>query len=241
MKAVVIILSIIAFAVCLIVGIQAGSQSTHASSASATDTPNPWISPSTQRTILVIVADNLSNPAPGLEAVWLALYRPDLPKLTLLPLFPESPSTTTANPPDLAAAFTLDKNHKPSAGFYQALSRFHVQWNGFLLTDLAAVSQSIDWMQGIELGGSQVTGPAALASLTSPSMDRTAALSSQKALLGAVCQRSGHLPLEANWIGLANTFSGSHLQTNIPVETLVADWKAMMSASTPFACDLPIP
>ncbi len=241
MKAVVIIISIIAFAACLILGIQAGSQSTQASTSSATDTPNPWISPSEQRTILVIVADDLSHPEPGLEAVWLALYRPDLPKVTLLPLFPGSPSTGEASPSDLAGAFTLDQNKKPSAKFFQAISPYHVQWNGYLLTDLFAVSQSIDWMQGIDLTGSPIAGPAALASLTSPSLDSAAALASQKALFGAICQRTGRLPLEANWIGLADTFSGAHLQTNIPVETLVADWKAMMTASTPFTCDLPIP
>ncbi len=238
MRAVVIIFSILAFIACLLVGIQAGSQSLHPSTSSATDTPNPWISPSEQRTILVIVADDLSQPNPALEAVWLALYRPDLPKLTFLPLFPESPAGDNPSSPDLAGAFSLEKK-QPSASFLKKLAAYQVRWNGYLLTDEFAVSQSIDWMQGIDLSGSPISGQAAVDSLVSPALDRTAALASQKTLVGALCQRISHLPLETNWVGLANTFSGTHLETSLQVETLVADWKAMMSTPSSYTCDIP--
>jgi hypothetical protein len=238
MRAVVIIFSILAFIACLLIGIQAGSSSLHPQASSATDTPNPWLSPSEQRTILVIVADDLSQPNPALESVWLALYRPDLPKLTFLPLFPESPAGDTPSSPDLAGAFSLEKK-QPSASFMKKLAAYQVHWNGYLLTDEFTVAQSIDWMQGIELSGSQISGQTAMDTLVSPALDRTAALTSQKTLVGALCKRISHLPLEANWVGLANTFSGSHLQTNLQVETLVADWKAMMTAPNSYICDIP--
>jgi hypothetical protein len=241
MKAVVIILSILAFAACLIIGIQAGSNASHSAGSSATDTPNPWISPSQQRTILVIVADDLSKSDPQLQAVWLALYRPDLPKLTMLPLYPTSATVAGTPAPDLAGAFKLTGGKKPSSNFYKTLTSFHIQWNGYLMTDQAAISSSIDWMQGIELDGNQVTGPAALESLSPPSTDVSTALTGQKRLLGAICQRMANLPVEANWVGLADSLKTSHLDTDLQIQTLVADWKGMMSATAPFSCDIPVP
>jgi hypothetical protein len=241
MKAVVILFSILAFAACLLIGIQAGSSSNHPPASPATDTPNPWISPSEQRTILVIVADDLSISSPHLEAVWLALYRPDLSKVTLIPLYPTTTTLAGTPAPDLSGAFSLTSDKKPSKGFYKALTAFHVQWNGYLLFDRSALSLAIDWMQGIQLNDSQVTGPAALASLTQPAEDRQNALTSQKRLLGAICQRTSSLPMEANWVGLADSLKSAHLSTDLQIQQLVSDWKAMMSAASPFSCDVPVP
>lgn len=241
MKAVVIIFSILAFVACLLIGIQAGSSSMHPPASPATDTPNPWISPSEQRTILIIVADDLSQSGPHLEAAWLALYRPDLTKVTLLPLYPTTTTLAGTPAPDLSGAFSITADKKPSNDFYKALNAYHVQWNGYLLVDRPALSETVDWMQGIQLNGSQVSGAAALSSLTAPSEDRANSLASQKNLVGALCQRTASLPVEANWVGLADSMKNSHLSTDLQVPQLVSDWKAMMSAETPFSCDIPVP
>lgn len=241
MKAVAIFLSILAFAACLVIGIQAGYISGHPSASTATDTPNPFISPSQQRNILLILVDDLGASRPSLNAAWLALYRPDLPKVTFLPLYPASPSLAGTEVPDLAASFSLAKNLSPSTSFLKALGVYKVEWNGYLLADRYGLSQSIDWMEGIDMDGSRISGQTALGTLLHPAGNSTGAADNQKHLLNAICQRTSQLPLEANWVGLAKSLQGKHINTDLGIDTLVSDWKAMMSASTPFACSILIP
>lgn len=241
MKVVVIILSIIAFATCLVVGIQAGNSSNHPTASPATDTPNPLISPSQQRTLLLIFVDDLTLANPRLEALWLTVYRPDLLKFTLLPLYPNPSGAENPAAPDLSKSFLLTDDRKPANSFNQALSTYRFDWNGYVIFDRSSLRDTVDWMQGIQLGGKTVTGSAALSSLIPADEDPAAAVRSQQRLIEAVCLRTSHLPIEANWIGLAASFGAAHLSTNLSMDTLISDWKTMMSGASAYTCEVDIP
>jgi len=241
MKAVAIILSIVAFVACLLVGIQAGSQSSPPTSVKATSTPNLWLSPSQQRTIPYIIADNLQNPAPRLVAVWLLLYRPDLTKVTLLPLYPGGVAGTASGESALPGAFLLSPDKSPDKKFMAALQGYHVPWNGYILTDLYGISRTVDWLQGIEYGDSTIDGPTALDSLIPPWEDLQASLETQEKIITGACKTIANIPAEANWIGLASVLSPDHLHTDLNLEMVIADWKGLVSGMEPLTCEIPVP
>ncbi len=241
MKAVAIILSIVAFVACLLVGIQAGSQGSPPPTAKITSTPNLWLSPSQQRTIPYIIADDLQSSAPRLIGVWLLLYRPDLPKVTLLPLYPGGLSSPVGREAALAGAFSLTQDKAPDKKFMAALQGYHVQWNGYILTDLHGISRTIDWLQGIEFGDTKIDGATALTSLTLPWDDLQDLLKTQEKIIDGACRTISKIPVEANWIGLAGVLSPDHLHTDLNLEMVIADWKGLVSGLEPLTCEISIP
>lgn len=224
---------------CLIIGIQAGNQTSPTSRLSATKTPNAWISPSQQRTLVFVAVDDLQRTSPRLIAVWLILYRPDLSKVSLLPLYPSGAPAPGGSNPDLANTFSLNSDHSFGIAFQTALGAYQVRWNGVLLTDETGISTTVDWMRGVELQNQQITGENALASLVMPWSDLQAALLSQESLTNGICNRAGQLPAEANWIGLANSLTPSHFYTDLSLDLLFSDWKALVSGSQPLSCEIP--
>jgi hypothetical protein len=239
MKAVVILLSIVAFIACLILGLEAGSRSTTSSDPKATATSNLWASVGQQRTIVFIVADDLQTPAPRLVSVWVVLYRPDLPLVTFLPLFPPNTITITADPPDLAGAFALGADRSPSTSFIAALKSYHFDWNGYVLTDQLGLARTVDWLGGVFLSNNPADGATALASLVNPWEDPLGALQTQQKLLQSVCEKVSTLKPEANWLELAGTLMPQHLHTSLSLELAITDWKSLAGGSDPIRCDVP--
>ncbi|MDD5370250.1 MAG: hypothetical protein PHQ40_14300 [Anaerolineaceae bacterium] len=241
MKAVVILLSIVAFIACLILGIQAGSRSIKPPDSKSTSTPNVWTSPGHQRTVVIIVADDLQIPAPRLVSVWVEVYRPDLPLVTFLPLFPPNMVTITTAPPDLAGTFALSPDHTPSEGFLTALHAYKFEWNGYILTDQWGLARTVDWLSGVYLSNNPADGAAALASLVNPWEDPLGALQTQQKLLLSICEKVATLKPEANWLELAGTLMPQHLHTDLSLELAITDWKSLAAGPDPIRCDIPSP
>ncbi len=240
MKAVAIILSIVAFVACLLIGMQAGLQSNSQPQIKPSNTPNLWLSPSQQRTVAYILADNLQSNAPRLIGVWFALYRPDLPKVTLIPLYPPNPANRASAGLDLSSSFKLTKEKTPDQEFVTAMKGFHAQWNGYILTDLEGVSRTVDWMQGIETSQGKMDGATAFTILTQSWDDPSGALQGQVLLLSGACASIAKLSIEANWSGLAGALSPDHMRTDLPLDMMITDWKALVSASDPLSCEIPV-
>jgi hypothetical protein len=240
MKAVVILLSIVAFIACLIIGIQAGSKSLPTRPTTPSPTQGNWSSSSQQRTIVLIVADDLMAPKPQLFATWIVLYRPDAPRITFLPLYPPNTVTLTSNPPDLASNFTLDADKSPGQAFAESLQKFNFAWNGYILTDEIGITQTVDWLQGIAINGTRASGTAALSTLTNPWDDPLGALETQQALITNICTKVSALKPEANWLELAGLMMPQHLHTNLSLESALIDWKTLATAGEPITCEAPI-
>lgn len=239
MKAVAIILSIIAFGICLIVGIQAGSRSLAHPTPAATSTPNLSISPSQQRTIVLIVTDDVQSPTPHLFGVWLALYRLDVPQVVMVPLYPNSSADPSVAQQDLVDSFALSSDHTPSLGFFSALREFHFEWNGYILSDLTGLARLVDWVGGVHFNGQDANGSMVLSELVSPWDDLTAAFTSQENIFKNLCDRSVDLPVDTDWMKLTKDLSPRHLQSNLDLQLVVADWKSLISQQEPVTCQFP--
>jgi hypothetical protein len=241
MKAVVILLSIVAFVACLILGIQAGNQSTPSPTQTATSTPLPSpASSEEQRTVVLIVADDMQAATPRLVSVWVVLYRPDIPLMSFLPIYPHNTLTSPSKPPDLAGIFSLNPDQTPSGLFANALRSYRFEWTGYIMTDEMALAKTVNWLQGIQLSSNTANGDAAIASLINPWEDPLGALKSQQNLLEALCVKVATLTPEANWLELAGTLLPQHLHTSLSLEQAIKDWKQLASGTDPIHCDIPI-
>ncbi|HVN56393.1 MAG TPA: hypothetical protein VMT46_18850 [Anaerolineaceae bacterium] len=223
MKAVVIVLSIIAFIACLLIGLQAGSGSlkitdpTHFSS-----TPSPLPS-STQRTILIILTDDLQDSKPRLAGLWTVIYRLDTPRLMLVPLYPAN------NADELVSSFSLVDNRSLHPAFLKAVQNYHFAWNGYILIDQSGAEQFLGFL------GGDAPKPA----LIMPWEQWDDALPSQTTLGKAICARlkkqSSQLDLKPVLEGLAS----AHFRSQISFNDLIQDWKTLTQDQGEFDCEFP--
>ncbi|HEX2979082.1 MAG TPA: hypothetical protein VHO48_02350 [Anaerolineaceae bacterium] len=236
MKAVAIILSIIVFTACLVLGIQAGNSS----SLGNPNDPNPaeqtvaTLAP--QRTLLLVGVDDLQAASPRLISLWVLFYRTDLSHVTVLPLYPNS---DTARSQEISQAFTLTDERAPSDTFFSALKAERFQWTGYVLADQAATSQMIDWLQGVDLQGATLDGAGALASLVDPWADLPGALDSQRRLGEGLCAKVAQLPSDSGWLAQTAGLIPTHLRTDLGLEMVFADWGALKGAAAPLSCEFP--
>ena len=239
MKAVAIFLSILVFVACLVIGIQAGNMSSASSGSQPTATifstsPTPQL----QRTLLLISVDDLLSDTPRLNSLWLAFYRLNLPRVTILPLYPANPG---AELPGIASAFQLTSSQEPDDRFIDTLHSYNINWDGYLLIDQSGTASLIDWLQGVQIEGIQLDGPSAVNSLIPPWEDEQAALLAQKRLGMGICSQLSTLPANMDWLNLTSQLIPQHLHTNLGLEMFIADWKALVGDPTPLTCEIPLP
>jgi hypothetical protein len=94
-----------------------------------------------QRSIMIVVADQLGAETPKLESVWLALYVPDEPSLTMMPVFPGTHSKQNLESP-LPPAFGLETvggQTRLSESFTAAVKETGIWWSGIILLDKEAL------------------------------------------------------------------------------------------------------
>ena len=100
-----------------------------------------------QRSILLITADQLESHRPQLTGVWLVMYTPSEPSITLLPVYPAPSMNRTVK--ELAREFRLDKrdgNLVPVSGFFDLIRNQIPRWSGYILLDEAALGELTDLM-----------------------------------------------------------------------------------------------
>lgn len=102
-----------------------------------------------QRNILIIGVDQLNSHQARLESVWLAMYFPNHPQVTLMPVFPKiisGPLGIQAEiEKDLAGKFHLDPGNYPDPGFLKALEEKDIWWTNFIVVD----GKIINWLLDI--------------------------------------------------------------------------------------------
>lgn len=233
------VISFLTFTICLLIGIQLGNHAKSPPDTRLLETRPLVNSPSQQRSIVFIAADDLQSSEPRLVGVWLVLYRPDVPSISLLSLYPSQPSATSTQKIDLAAAFSLTKEGAPSSSFFKALQDFHFNWNGYLLIDDTGVAAIIDWMQGITVDNQTIGGIEALNGLIRPWENTRLASETQRDYLMSACKRMAQLPADSNWTSLLTGLMPQHLRTDLSFDLILSDWKRLVSGPDPFSCEFP--
>jgi hypothetical protein len=254
MKAVVIILlSIIAFVACLALGFYADGFSfnsptptidTIQGSFSPTDAilaSTPTQSSAKQRTIVFIQVDDLTNPSSQLIATWLIMYFPDNPKITWLLVYPPAPANQQPQYRELGKSFTITPEGLPGNAYISALQSFGVQFNGIIITDTLGIAKTIDWLKGINMGDGNKDGTTVSNRLIPPWQNMNSANQWQTKVFQGVCQKAEQLTLDNNWLQLMIDLAPSHFHTDLGMEQLVNDWKALMTLPETPKCEIIVP
>jgi hypothetical protein len=98
-----------------------------------------------QRSIMMVIVDDLQKSEPDLMSIWLVLYVPPNPHLTLMPMFPLQGETKAGLTAQLAEEFEIHGKNEPprlSDGFQTTLRRLGFWWSGYILMDMEALEQA---------------------------------------------------------------------------------------------------
>jgi hypothetical protein len=233
MKAVVILLSIVLFIACLVLGIQAGNASISpisqtSSTGSTQNSPAGLI----QRTVVLVGIDDLSSPDPSLTSVWLVIYRSDLPKFTLYSLYPAVSAPDGIN---LADSFAFQPDGSLSQTFLDQINAYHFAWDGYLVIDRSGVSQFVDWIGGTALGNGE-----SITNLLYQTSDNSQTMIDTHNQVGkAICDRLSQVPSNIDWSSLWTTLISGHIRSTLGFERLNDDWQRLTAINGAISCEFP--
>jgi len=100
---------------------------------------------SKQRSIMIITVDDLKVNAARLDSIWLILYVPNLPEITLIPVYPEISSSEDGLKidldNDLQAKFKLESGAIIDPFFLTHLREYGVTWSKYIILDRSTINQ----------------------------------------------------------------------------------------------------
>ncbi len=98
---------------------------------------------SKQRSILIITVDDLKDNGARLDSIWLILYVPNLPEITLIPVYPEISSTGDGLKidldNDLRAKFKLESGAIIDPIFLTHLREYGITWSKYIILDRSTI------------------------------------------------------------------------------------------------------
>lgn len=92
-----------------------------------------------QRNLLVIKVNQLDSPDPALESIWLLITHPEIPNLTLVPVYPTAKIDSTSGEPTWIKLFSITANQIPNEEFLNALHEQFL-WQNYLIIDAKGAS-----------------------------------------------------------------------------------------------------
>jgi hypothetical protein len=234
------------FSVFLVVGFLLGSTIGSFTGKAATTTSNSSsqvasVQPVTgngQHNILIIAIDRFDKPFPRLEGVWLLLYLPDFPKLTLIPLYPSLQNNGSTKADSLEKSFRLTDKRQPDSTFFASIRSMDLWWNSYVVMDETASAYLIERISGVSTNGQPINGMRAVAKLPLAWENPQDAVRAQASLLAGLCKKENQpgTPLD-----LKNALSelSNHLSSDINPGQLIMDWKSMTTVDKFITCEFP--
>lgn len=212
-----LILSLAAFVLCLVMGIQAGStlhRSTAAQPAAGAMSPS---ANDEQRTFILALTDGLENPSPELKAIWLVIYRPGTPYVSLVPVYPGAPRLL--GEPDYDRHFALDEQHNLDSSFTDLLQKQGIVWNGVILLDQAGLDTL----------------------LSDRNPDAAAPTGEDSERIQNLCSQMPALLSSPHWAQTFSSLMPQHLHSDLAFETIVTDWQSLNDPNASLSCDITKP
>jgi hypothetical protein len=188
-----------------------------------------------QRNFLIVMVDQLDARSPRLEGVWLLLYIPSTPPLTLLPLYPASLGGGPDQDRQMESSFRLTGDRLPDESFLDHLSSHDLWWSNIIVIDQIALAGAIELFGGVDLGSGRVNGIRAIASLPKAAQDPKGAVQAQAGMIKSLCQRPAQLPSAKDLLAAYQLFS-DHLSLDFKVEAILEDWHLFKGIP---ACEFP--
>jgi hypothetical protein len=226
-----LILALIFFAACAIVGYLVASKSSIGSSNNSAGPGNAATAlASPQQNYLLVQVDDLSKISPKLVQAWIVLtYYSDPPQIIFLPLYPSYDSKQNSS---ISSSFAMTGSGKLSDKLSEKIaSLYNVKVDGYILTDAAGVSDIANWygIQGIETGSSPAQSDDEKHILLLNSQTFFQNICAQLKAGGAKNQYTS-----MQWSQLIPL----HFQTNLSFEVLTASWDRIIRSSAPQQCDV---
>ena len=216
-KVVIILLFILVFSACGILGYQLANRMNPAQ-PQASSAGSGRVGQGEQHNLVIIQVDQLDSLQPHLISVWYAsLYflEDKPPTLTFGQLYPMRANQATNQ--SIGKSFALDSHGEPSAGFWRNLETFKIKWEGYLLVDNVAMQRVLEWINGpgdyVSILGSGPDG--------SDQRNQLADQSCQK--IAGIDQRQGP---SLEWGDLIP----AHFHSNLRMEDALAYWDRVKSA-----------
>jgi hypothetical protein len=246
MRVIVIIFSILAFIICMLFGLQLSRGKTFNSPITPSETPitqTATIGNPDQRNILIIQADDLTSSSPRLIAIWLLIYIPDDPQTSLILIYPQASGKNTDIQQRLVNTFALPPQGGLDPAFISALQSFSFTTTAYIILDIQAGAQAIDWLGGLELAGNSeaLNGNQSLSDMPLPWLAPDAAREWNKKLANAICERVKQKSSDTNPVSMMASLIPDHLRTDLTLEMVAQDWHSQTHGEEPIACKISLP
>jgi hypothetical protein len=101
-----------------------------------------------QRNILAVVVDDLTSPAPELVSVWMGIYRPQDPFLTLMPIYPSLPPGKPQADQAFEEVFEIERKNghfEIAPAFFELPELANLWRSGYVILDNHALDQLVAW------------------------------------------------------------------------------------------------
>lgn len=190
-----------------------------------------------QQNILVINIDEFDR-SPHLKSVWMLMYFPDSPSVTLLPVFPAPVELDPDSGGFYEGHFDLSAAGKPTADFLSALMEQNIWWDGYIVLDSVArhaLSQSLT-SGAFQIPSAKPKGIFAgfVETLSGKSED----LNQQTTLLAQFCNQVSRHGTQVNLTRALGSI-GAHYRTDLNLIRLQQDWHSLLNAKRSLSCDFP--
>ena len=207
------------------------------------DTPIPSLA-NGQRSLLLITVDQLEARQPQLTGIWLVLYVPSDPRLTLLPIYPALSMKDAGN--ELSDAFRLQNKagHLSPDPQFLDLVRAHVPWwSGYILLDEAAIAEVIDFMVNFEKA-SKSPDPNHFSQVMSDLSiweDPYAALFGQASLYQEMCWGLAWMESGTALAQIQDRFAlkAGHFSTDLIPDQILAELQNLRGQAGSIVCEFP--
>jgi hypothetical protein len=207
------------------------------------DTPIPSLA-NGQRSLLLITVDQLESRQPQLTGVWLVLYVPSDPRLTLLPIYPTPSAKDAGN--DLFDAFQLQNiagQLSPDPLFLDLVRESVPWWSGYILLDEAAIAEVIDFMVNFEKA-SQSPNPNHFSQVVSDMRtwnDPYAALFGQASLYQEICWGMAWMESSTELAQIQDRFTlkEGHFSTDLIPGLVLAELQNLRGQAGSIVCEFP--
>jgi len=186
----------------------------------------------------VVGIDRLDSSSPRLEGVWLFLYLPEIPKLTMIPLYPSLQGGASSNDSVLEKNFHLTNEKRLDPVFVSSLRSLDLWWNSSIVLDETTLAEVIERLSGVSTNGQPINGIRAVAKLPLAWEKPQEAIRAQAALLAGLCKKENKPNTPLDVIGLFDKFS-NHLSSDIDAGQLLQDWKSMSASGNSVNCEFP--
>jgi len=208
------------FFISLIPGLYLGSLLTPLrESAASSAIPHPMIVlANEQRNILIISVDRLQSARYQLRGIWEAIYAPNYPSITWVPIYPAVLGSDPSKNEELLRTFRLTPELHLDPSFVRYLHQRNFQWSGYLILDEVAI---FEILQAFNINSVVDLSP-----------------TNQIKSIQSFCNSVTRLDKQPSLLDLYNRLSG-HMVTDIRADEAFAEWQILLNHGGERFCEFP--